>query len=138
MLGNRSGERTGPGLGRSRPPPPSRPVTARKEDGRPRPELRKRCEGGSQDFLLGEAGSPGGRSPGRHTHPGGSPRLPGRSCPGPAASRALPARLMGRSRERRWVPPATPRLSAPTRVPSPGGTPGRAGRLFPARCGHPR
>lgn len=88
----------GPGQD-SRPEPPSRPLPVGdggEGDGRPQPELRKRRKGREAESVLGEAGSRRGRSPGHHTHPARSPR---RFCPGPAASRALPAPLTERSRK---------------------------------------
>lgn len=100
-LGNRSGKRTGPELW---PEPPSAtfPPGDWEEGGWTTPTgTEKTWKGATVDFLLSEAGSPAGQSPGRHTHPGWSPRLPGRCGPGsgPAASRALPACLTGRSRK---------------------------------------
>lgn len=83
----------------SLPPSLLRPVTGRKEDGRPQPELRKRRKGRQVDFLLSKAGSRRGRSPRRHTYPARYPRRPRPALPCPAASRALPARPSGRCRK---------------------------------------
>lgn len=88
-------------------------------------------------FLLSEAGSRIGPSPGRHTHPARSPRL---SRAGSARLRDLARAPYPPDREQQEVgvrlPAATPRCFAPTLVLSPAGPPGRAGRLFPLRCGH--
>lgn len=93
--------------GRSRPPPQSRPVTARKEDGRPRPELRKRWKGESKGFLLGEAGSPGGRAA---TPTPGGPRA-SQAGPAPAPrplERSLPARWGEAESGAGFCPPPSP------------------------------
>ena len=136
---SKGGKVSGTGAGKLAPrAPPSllRPVTGRKKDGRPQPELRKRWNGRQvEDFRLNKARSRWGRSPRRHTYPARSPRRPRPALPGPAASRALPARPSGRRRKSDpWSCP--PRPTSRPHLFSPAGPPRGARCLFPRTHSH--